>query len=528
MTTLFVVFALSLATSLAITPVVRGAAVRCGLVDRPDGRRKTHARVVPAAGGIALLLAVVGSVAFAWSIFPSVTDQIGEQARYLLGLALASTIICALGVLDDLRLLHCRHKLVGQLLAVAVLLGNGVLVNAITLFDWHIELGLLAAPFTAFFLLGAINSLNFLDGMDGMLASVGVFIGLAIAAMAVLGGQWITACIALALAGGLLGFLRYNFPPASIFLGDSGSMLTGLLIGVVAIQSSLKAPATIALIAPTVALTIPILDMSAALVRRKLTGRGLWATDRGHLHHRLLGHGISNRGALLLVAACCVLTGMGAIASRAFNFEPFAVITALAVVCIVVRIRLFGHAELRMVWLRITSALPLRMKNAPQTIEIHFQGSVNWDALWGICTSCAQELQLQTLRLDVNAPEIQEGYNARWIYPRELPDENPGVWQTEIPLMASGWRVGHLAATGVSDGAPVSNAIVRLLKLGEMLEGALADVIRAHRQAAEVVALDRPQPLAAPTPRRAVPAGTAGQPHWQVAPALHVHTIDVS
>src|SRR5439155_5894298 len=118
------------------------------------------------------------------------------------------------------------------------------------IFDWHVELGLLAVPFTLFWLLGAINSLNLIDGMDGLLSSVGLIVTLAMAAMAVLGEQWMAACVAVALAGALLGFLRYNFPPASIFLGDSGSMLIGLVIGALAIRSSLKSPATVALAAP--------------------------------------------------------------------------------------------------------------------------------------------------------------------------------------------------------------------------------------------------------------------------------------
>src|SRR5204863_5259620 len=133
---------------------------------------------------------------------------------------------------------------------------------------------------------------------DGLLSSVGLIICLAMGSMAFLTGSWATACVAMALAGAMLGFLRYNFPPASIFMGDCGSMLVGLVVGVLAIQGSLKGPATAALAAPLALLTIPIFDTLAAIVRRKMTGRSVYATDRGHLHDCMLQRGLTARHVL--------------------------------------------------------------------------------------------------------------------------------------------------------------------------------------------------------------------------------------
>src|SRR5262249_13889999 len=151
---------------------------------------------------------------------------------------------------------------------------------------------------------------------------------LALGAMAALQGQWAAAAVAAILAGALLGFLFYNFPPASVFLGDCGSMLIGLAVGVLAIRSSLKAPATVALAAPTALLILPIFDTTAAILRRKLTGRSLYTTDRGHLHHCLLRSGLSNRRALLAVAGLCLVTAVGALASLAWNNEALALLSA--------------------------------------------------------------------------------------------------------------------------------------------------------------------------------------------------------
>ena len=307
MVTLLALFALALGAGLALTPLFRALARRCHLVDRPDAHRKLHGRVIPAVGGPPLLLAVVVAVGLGLC-WPGTAE--GLRRWDLLGLLEGGLLICAVGVADDFGLLRGRHKLMGQLAAAAVVVAFGVRVNRIVLFGCQIELGLLALPFTLFILLGAMNSLNLLDGMDGLLSSVGLILCLALGAMAFLAGQTTAAWVALALAGALVGFLYYNFPPASVFLGDSGSMLIGLTVGVLAIQSSLKGPATVALAAPAALLTLPIFDTSAAILRRRLTGRSVYCTDHGHVHHCLQRRGLG-RAVLLLVSALGLLTTAG-------------------------------------------------------------------------------------------------------------------------------------------------------------------------------------------------------------------------
>src|SRR5262249_51540535 len=159
-----------------------------------------------------------------------------------------------------------------------------------------------------FFLLGAINSLNLLDGMDGLLGSIGTVIGLALVALAALRGDWAPACVAAALTGAVLGFLRYNYPPASVFLGDAGSMLLGLVLGVRSLRGTYELSGTVPLAVPIALFTLPILDTGAAIVRRKLTGRSIYCTDRGHLHHCLLRYGMSRPRVLLVVTLLGLFT----------------------------------------------------------------------------------------------------------------------------------------------------------------------------------------------------------------------------
>ncbi len=487
----------SSAACLVLIPIVRCLATRCGLVDRPDGRRKVQSRPIALGGGIAILAsAILGAAATA--IIPGLPrEQVAALWPRAFGLGLAALVICGVGVADDYHLIRGRHKLIGQAAAVAIVIVFGVMVRSINLFGWQLELGLLALPFTAFLLLGAINSLNLLDGMDGMLGSVGAIISLALAGMAAMAGNWAVAGLATALAGALLAFLRYNLPPASIYLGDSGSMLVGLVVGSLAIESSLKAPTTIALSAPVVLLTLPIFDTAAAIIRRKLTGRSIYTTDRGHLHHCLLRRGYSVWRVLLLVCSFSAATGLAVLASEAFNNEWIALLTGLAVVAILIVTRLFGFAEMVLVHERlralVVSLFQSGMRGPTRQIEVRLQGSADWTELWDGIKTCAWELNLREVCLDVNAPSLHEGYHARWDRGLEE-DETPQLWRAEIPLKVRGLLVGRLEVVGQPDEEPMW---VKIAALSKALEH-VADVL---------------QPIAAP--RREISVRVA---EWELVP----------
>ena len=343
-------------------------------------------------------------------------------------------MICLVGLIDDVRGLRGRHKLLGQLIAVSIILASGTVVRSVPLFEWEVDLGYLAIPFTMFWLLGTINSLNLIDGMDGLLGSVGVILCLGMAVLAAASGHAPAAAVSVALAGDLLAFLCFNLPPASIFLGDCGSMLVGLVVGVLAIQSSLKGPAIVALADPTALLTIPILDTLAAITRRKLTGRSLYSTDRGHIHHCPAPR-LSVRGVVLLVSGLCSLLVLGALASLALNNELFAVLAALIVVGLLVVLRLFGYVELILLRENLYALVALLTRSPVRSqahqLQVRLQGSADWPELWHSMLVSAQKMKLSSLCLDVNAPALHEGYHARW--DRYVADEIecPRPWHAE-------------------------------------------------------------------------------------------------
>jgi len=463
------VFAAAVAASVVLTGAARPAARRVGLVDKPDGRRKVHGNATPVAGGLAVFAAAALVLGLAAVLPGPVADAVAASPLEFVTLLAGTALICLLGVADDRFGLRGKYKLAGQAVAALVVIAGGARVEAVYLFGADLPLGWLGAPLTLLWLLGAINSLNLIDGMDGLLGTIGVIVCAAVAVMAGMHGQVAEACVAAALAGALVGFLRFNLPPASIYLGDAGSMLVGLVIGVLAIRCSLKGPATVALAAPAALLTIPFLDTAAALVRRKLTGRSMYSTDRGHIHHCLQRGGMSRPRVLALVSGLCSITVVGVLTSIAYRNEALAVLSAAAVVFILVASRLFGHAEfLLMVGkAKAFARSALGPPPAGRQLQVRIQGSAGWADLWDKLTAAALRLNLNAVTLDVNAPLHHEGYHARWHGPAAAAEENT-VWSAVLPLSAYGRPIGQVSVTGLPDGDPVWR---KLAELGDVTEG---------------------------------------------------------
>jgi UDP-GlcNAc:undecaprenyl-phosphate/decaprenyl-phosphate GlcNAc-1-phosphate transferase len=220
-------------------------------------------------------------------------------------------------------------------------------------------------------------------------------------------------------------------------------------------------------------LTIPILDTTAAILRRKLTGRSLYISDRGHLHHCLLNRGFSARLVLLWVSLACAVTVGAAVLSAAIKNELVALVSAVAVVTILIGVRVFGHAEYVLARERLlatlSSLVAIRPQTHPRTTEVHIQGSVRWNDVWARFTAQAGELNLHSICLDVNAPFIHEAYHARWDC-RAPRAELSSHWFAEMPLMARGQVVGRVEVTGRRDHMPVSAKVAALTQLVEYVE----------------------------------------------------------
>ena len=474
-----VVFVAAFAATGCVTALIRRVAPRVGLTDPPDTHRKVHKEVTPLGGGLALVLTLCG-VLGVLLLLPN-PFRIGLRADWdkVLPLLVASLVIVAIGLVDDRLGLRGRQKLLGQILAACILIAGGLVIEQVGIFGRQIPLGLLSVPFTLFWLLGGVNAINLLDGIDGLASMIGLILVSAIAGMATITGHVYVAVIGLVFAGSLLGFLPFNLPPAKIFLGDAGSMLIGLLVGALAIQGSLKGPGTVLLAAALAVWTIPVFDTTAAIIRRKLTGRSVFTVDHGHLHHRLLDRLGSHLRVLGWVGLACALTSVAALISVFLKNDLVAVLTCGAVIGIFIVADLFGRPELLLLLSRLrrtlASLLPRPARNngsRPQAAH-RIQGSHRWEVLWEMITETAENLELARVCLDINMPAIHERFNAVW---GRSDGDDDHCWQVQFPLIILSQYVGRLTVTSGQNGQSPRQDIERLLGLFEEVESQLSEL----------------------------------------------------
>jgi UDP-GlcNAc:undecaprenyl-phosphate GlcNAc-1-phosphate transferase len=294
---------------MALTRLVRDFAKRCGAVDRALTTRKVHEAPVPRLGGVAIVITFfavfLGQLAF--SGFES--EDLGRVTVLIAG----GAIIAGLGIIDDLKGADAKLKFVVQFAVAALAYWGGFRIETIvTPLGPPIQLGLLSVPFTMIWIAGVINALNLIDGLDGLAGGIAVIATCVTIAIGIVTGHQLVVQVAVALAGAVLGFLVFNFNPASIFMGDTGSMFLGFLLSLLAIHSNAQPSSSVALFVPIIALGIPIADTVLAMGRRAARGLPLFRGDRGHIHHRLLDLGLSHRHTVLALYAGSVALGASA------------------------------------------------------------------------------------------------------------------------------------------------------------------------------------------------------------------------
>ncbi len=312
-------FWIALATALLLTPAVKSLARRIGALDKPDPR-KVHTEPMPRLGGLAIYA----------GFCLAVVTTLGTQNRQLQGILVGGTLMLLLGAIDDFRPLRARVKFLGQILIAAlVVIYFGVRIEWLTNpFRGMVYLGKLGIPLTILWIVAVVNTINLSDGLDGLAAGVSSIAAATLFLIAWKAGQLQVLVLTAALAGSTLGFLRYNFNPAKIFMGDSGSMSIGFILATIAVQGAMKSAATIAMAIPILALGLPIFDTSFAIVRRFLNGRPISEPDRGHLHHRLLEMGLSQRQAVMLMYLISVYLGFTAFVISVVDSSSAALVLA--------------------------------------------------------------------------------------------------------------------------------------------------------------------------------------------------------
>ena len=303
-------FVVSLLISALLTRHIRNLAVAWGWVSRPDTSRHIHRRPVPRIGGVGIFLTVLGVVAGdLWA-----PKWLGSSPALSVGMALGilspATLMFLTGLCDDLWSLGPYPKFVTQIFAALLLYVQGFGIQQFDLFGGHHPNTIVQLLLTVLWVVLITNAFNLIDGLDGLAAGSALFSTLVVFVLSLLMTNHSVSFVSVALAGAILGFLRFNFNPATIFLGDSGSLFIGFMLSALALAGSQKAPTMVAVAIPVVSFGLPILDVAIAVLRRFLSGRPLFRADNDHIHHKLLKLGFSQRQAVLILYGISALLGL--------------------------------------------------------------------------------------------------------------------------------------------------------------------------------------------------------------------------
>jgi UDP-GlcNAc:undecaprenyl-phosphate/decaprenyl-phosphate GlcNAc-1-phosphate transferase len=419
---------------LSFTPLVRILALRLNLVDVPDNRRKVHERPIPRVGGVAVAAAYFGSLValVAWLHFDNTASITGLTA--VKSTVPAALLIFLIGLTDDIFNLNPRHKFGAQIVAAVMAVLAGVHMPGIHIYGTALSGmdSVLTMALSVLWLVLCTNAVNLIDGLDGLAGGVSFLATITILVASLATGNMGLVLATAPLAAVLLGFLVFNFNPASIFLGDSGSLLIGFLLGCYSILWSGTATTALKLAAPLLALAVPILDVTLAISRRFLRNQPIFKADRSHIHHRLLARGFGHKKTVLLLYAAAGMAGtLSLCLIWAQDFWAPIVLVVFAAAAIS-GIQQLGYTEfdaLRRVILRGGLRSEVTAQLAVQTLEAGLNAAGTVDDAWTVIQGGCEELGL-------HASYMQLAGNSFHSTPGNGSHHS---WDIRIPISSDDW-----------------------------------------------------------------------------------------
>jgi UDP-GlcNAc:undecaprenyl-phosphate GlcNAc-1-phosphate transferase len=300
-------FVLAGIISFFVTPLVKIFATRVGAIDVPKDERRVHKTPIPRLGGMAIFIGFI----CAMLAFCEITSEVR-------GILLGSIVIIFVGIIDDIVQLKARYKLMGQIFAAVIPIIYGVRIDILTNFNFfsenqYLSLGYFAIPITLIWIVGITNAVNLIDGLDGLAVGVSSIASITLLFIALFIAEPQVAIVMAAVTVGCVGFIPYNFNPAKIFMGDTGAMFLGYILATISIQGLFKFYAVISFAVPFLILGLPIFDTAFAIVRRTLKGQSPMTPDRGHLHHRLIDMGFSQKQTVAILYTISAVLGLSAV-----------------------------------------------------------------------------------------------------------------------------------------------------------------------------------------------------------------------
>src|SRR6266545_2217436 len=431
MRTAAVAFVLSMLCGTILTPIVRRIAYRSGVLDHALSSRKIHGRPIPRLGGIAIVIAFYTPL-LALAAFPTgVGEMFLAQREHVIGLFGGGLAIALLGLYDDLRGAGAGRKFLVQFTVAGFLYYLGFRIESVANpIGESIALGWVSLPFTVLWIVGVINAMNLIDGLDGLAGGVALVAVVITFLVSFQRGHPLMMLFSSALAGAILGFLFYNFNPASIFMGDTGSMFLGFVLATTAIQTNQKASTAVAVLIPTIALGLPILDTLLAIARRAVRGRPLFQADKEHIHHRLIALGLTQRQAVLVLYGLCVLFGAVALALTYTNSRQSGLLLIVLAVVAFIFLRSIGFIRLSRMSV-VDRKRNRTMQGAVRPLGRRLKQCQSVDDMWPLVIEAGNALGATALRLHVGIPP-QPGVRS-FNHPLEHEGSNESWFQFPVP-----------------------------------------------------------------------------------------------
>lgn len=438
MTTCIVAFLIAFFVSIALTRLIMRVAVRFDFVDKPDYVRKFHKDAVPCVGGIGIFIAFFLPVTALFFFYENfISEQLMHLPTELLGLVGGATIGLVMGFIDDVRGMHIRWKLLLQALAATVAFAAGYTIAEVNIpFVGVIEVGILSYPLTLFWFLGCMNALNFLDGLDGLAAGVSLLVSITLFLVSLIFENGVSMVLAISLAGAIMGFLLYNFHPARIFLGDSGSMLLGFLIGALSILAgrTTETTTTVSLFIPLVALGLPVLDTCLVIARRWFRRAPIASPDRRHIHYALISMGLGHKRTVLILYLASILFGVCALLITFEQGEAILLVLGAMSIIGFVSVRVFAGVTMAGLFNRGFDA---GARSALESALQEMQKKPDMEGLWKCCHPVLQTVGLEQAELRLLDENSDLTTTLRWTRANDeedSPSETGDQWSANLKI----------------------------------------------------------------------------------------------
>lgn len=430
MRTYLLLFTVSLVGALVLTPMIRRKALIWGAVDLPDHKRRIHKSPIPRLGGVAIVI----SFLFALLTAPLLDDRINSEYRenllQVLSLLAPATLIFALGVYDDFKGIRATHKLYIQLIAAAMLHLSGFSITILsTPFGgaWEIPAAL-SFPLTAIWIVSITNAFNLIDGLDGLASGASIFALFSLFICSLYQGHPIVSVMSIILVGAVMGFLRYNFNPATIFLGDSGSLFLGFMAASLSLVSAQKGATLVAIAIPLISFGLPITEVGVSIARRFIGGDPLFQSDRRHIHHMLLQRGLNQRQTVILLYVVCGFFSLFGLMLLNPRRNLTAVIFIMVGIGVVVGVQSLRYAEFQALIRRIARGVTTYRRSLAAEVQVHRGGdelraAQNADQIFDALTTLLVGSDLDSVVLKICESSTSLSENKRF------PNETAYQWR---------------------------------------------------------------------------------------------------